>query len=303
MEKELPFSAEYVVRDLCGAQCKREMPNSKGELTVRCPLTNKWIEINVAKGGVWKCFRGCPDCPGNCGGGVLDFYNLFFGLKDRGEAFKAIEQSLGIKDNGTKEQYRKEHTVKPKIQKETADIEVRNKTYSEMLKILSLSDAHRKHLLGRGFTDEYIKKIGFRSVPQTGIESLCRILLNRGCQLEGVPGFYKTERGEMALACYGSGFFIPYRDDEGRIQALQIRRDLDINDKCSPEEKKEMKQQRYRWLTSSGKDGGSSASNYAYFTPPPSRITGKRKVAYATEGGLKAEAARCWPYLPQRDSM
>lgn len=290
MEREiLPFSAEYVIKDLCNAECKRDVPNSKGELIVRCPHTGKWIEVNVSKNGLWKCFRACQACPGNCGGGILDFYNLFFGLSSRSEAYFAIENSLGNTENKRKEEFRRENVTVAKRQEEIASIEIRDKAYTELLSRLSLSKAHRRHLHSRGFTDEYIDKMGFKSIPQTGMKSIAQLLINHGCQLNGVPGFY-SDGDTVALSCYGSGFFIPYRDEKGRIQGLQIRRDIDISDSLSEEEKKKLKQQRYRWFTSSGKDGGSSAKNYGYFAPMPAN---GKKIVYATEGGLKAAASAC----------
>lgn len=289
MERDIPFSAEYVIRDLCNAECQKQVPNSKGELVVRCPHTGKWIEVNVAKSGLWKCFRACQDCPGNSGGGILDFYNLFFGLQSRSEAFFAINNSLGNSINRQKEEYRRENVVVAKKQEDTASIEIRDKAYTELLKQLSLSQSHRQHLHSRGFTDEYIDEMGFKSIPQTGLKNIPQKLINHGCQLSGVPGFY-SDGNTVTMSCYGSGFFIPYRDEYGRIQGLQIRRDIDISDSLSEEEKKKLKQQRYRWFTSSGKDGGSSAKNYGYFAPMPAN---GKKVVYATEGGLKAAAAAC----------
>lgn len=286
---KLEIPPEYVVRDVCHAQCKRDCPNSKGELEVRCPLqSDKWIEINVAKGGVWKCFRECSNCPGNRGGGVLDFYMLFFDCNDRREAYKRISESMGTQEEVYER--RKSETMKPVKTVETASPEVRDKVYRAFLDKLPLSKAHKKDLRDRGLSDEDIAAMDFKSIPQNGLSMIAQELCAEGCSLKGVPGFYYNKKGRPQVNCHGSGYFIPYRDAKGQIIALQIRYDINLADAKTEEELAELKKKRYRLFTSSGKDGGAPSANVPFFGIPEKKHN--TKVVYVTEGGLKAATAQ-----------
>ena len=48
-------------------------------------------------------------------------------------------------------------------------------------------------------------------------------LLERGCELEGVPGFYRDkETGAWKLDIRASGIMIPDRNMSGEVEAIQI---------------------------------------------------------------------------------
>src|SRR5436309_15795230 len=49
-----------------------------------------------------------------------------------------------------------------------ADADMLNAVYSALLDRLSLADAHRQALQGRGLTDEVIDRAGYRSLPVRG---------------------------------------------------------------------------------------------------------------------------------------
>lgn len=284
---DFEFPPEYVIKDLCRAECKRERPTSKGELTVRCPIyKDKWIEINVANGGVWCCFRQCPDCPGNAKGGILDFYQLFFQCGSRKNAREQILESM--EKNAVSVKRRQEEVVKPKKLSPIANPDMVDKTYRAFLELLPLSKEHLKDLRKRGLSDEDIKVVGFRSVPQIGTTVIAHQLVNAGHVIKGVPGFYETN-GQPKMNCNGSGYFIPYRDSENRIIALQIRKDVKITDAMSEEDVLKVKKRRYRWFTSSGEESGCSASNVPFYGIPDKE---RKDVAYCTEGGLKASVAQ-----------
>lgn len=84
---DFPFTMEYVLRDVCNAELKRDRANGKGEVVVCCPLrSGKTFEVNLYK-EYWKCFKGCTDCPVNGKGGLLDLYRLYFHCEDKKEAY------------------------------------------------------------------------------------------------------------------------------------------------------------------------------------------------------------------------
>lgn len=52
-----PFSPDWGVQDVLCAEIKNKV-SRKGELAVRCPLNReKWFEVNIVKGGAWKCYK------------------------------------------------------------------------------------------------------------------------------------------------------------------------------------------------------------------------------------------------------
>ena len=45
---DFPFTMEYVLRDVCNAELKRDRANGKGEVVVCCPLrSGKTFEVNL----------------------------------------------------------------------------------------------------------------------------------------------------------------------------------------------------------------------------------------------------------------
>lgn len=280
-----PFNMDFVLRDLCQPKFRKEAPNKKGEVEIFCPLmTEKHFEVNV-RCETWNCFSKCAGCPANGGGGILDLYTLFFG-GSRKEAYDSIMRS--VDSNTAIVQKRIQQKLEPIQQTESLSHEKLDRTYRELLDVLSLSPEHRKDLEKRGFSQSDIVRMGFKSIPQTGIQTIPQYLKKKGCDIEGVPGFY-MKNGSPRICVGGSGFYIPYRDENGLIIGLQIRYDIEFTPDMTAEQIKEAKKRRYRWLTSSNEEFGTSAKNVPFWGMPGYPT---KNVAYATEGGLKASAAQ-----------
>ena len=286
---DFEFPPEYVITILCNAQIKKGSAiSSKGEITVLCPYTGKEFEVNLAKGGAWKCFRDCPNCPVN-GGGILDFYRLYHNCSSNKEALAEIRGNISPNERRDFASIKSEMIAKAPKTLPTLDSAALNRAYSAFLDELTLSKMHHQDLLNRGFSEDDIKAVGFKTIPQVGLKSIVAVLIQNGVELDGVPGFYR-ENKEVKMNIYGSGFFIPYRNEKGEIVALQIRRDIEIKDSMTKEQVKEAKTKRYRWLTSSGYENGACATNVPFYGIPGKEH--KKDVAYVTEGGLKASAAQ-----------
>ena len=290
--KEFDFPPEYVIHDLCHAQCDRGgRANQKGELTVICPVNpKKKFQINIANGGIWNCFKGCPNCPAaNKKKGILEFYCLYFNCSDTKEAYKQIKESMGQGEQKKKVAKRKSEMMKPIDTIETADPDILDKAYTALLDNLSLTEEHYKDLIKRGLSEQDIEDVKFRSMPQNGLITIAKAVEASGCTIKGVPGFYMEDQNPK-LNVFGSGYLIPYRNEKGQIIALQIRKDVTLTDDMSEEQKRDVKSRRYRWLTSSDKNGGSSATNWPFYGIQTKNTT--TNVVYATEGGLKAAVAQ-----------
>lgn len=282
---EMPYTMTYVL-DLCQAKIKKH-ENHKGEVEILCPLTeNKTFEVNVRKDN-WNCFRKCSDCPG--GGGILDLYMLFSGAKTRSQAHKEIMQSInGSVENANLARQMSAKHREPVKQSAKLSPEILNNTYQKFLDMLVLEPQHQADLKKRGIHATDIIRMGFKSVPgKERLDSIASALVKKGAILQGVPGFY-FEDGVPHIATFGTGYFIPYRNRDGMICGLQIRYDIKLDPK-DEEQNRKLKKRRYRWFTSSHKENGASGENLPFWGIPGRPVS---KVAYATEGGLKASVAQ-----------
>jgi hypothetical protein len=164
-----------------------------------------------------------------------------------------------------------------------ADIDLRNRVYTYFLKLLKLEERHKEDLLRRGLSELQVFNNMYKSVPQDPkyrwkvAKYVQKRLQELGKTLEGIPGFY-TRNGR-----YGSywdffappGYFIPVRDFQKRIQALQVRLD----------------EGKYIWFSSHGMPNGTSSHAPAHYTGGAGRV-------WVTEGPLKADVASCLMSTP-----
>lgn len=161
-------------------------------------------------------------------------------------------------------------------------------TYTALLNKLILKPVHRNHLCSekRGLTEEQIAQEGFKSTPPFYLcRSLTEQLINMGCTVQGVPGFYQHEDGYWTVNFNSitSGILIPCVSIDGLIQGMQILLDHPIKDRGAPSDKAGTK---YLWLSSSTKNMGTSSGSPVYFVGNPCART-----VYVTEGFLKAYIA------------
>jgi DNA primase len=166
-------------------------------------------------------------------------------------------------------------TPKVVIGTEQADADRLNAVYCAMLSHLKLSPAHGDELLvRRGLSDMTIAKNLYASVPDEVKGNRLARALARFFDLKGIPGFYRQE-GSWRLNTRSQGFYIPYRDERGRIVGLQIRRDRDAKPK-------------YLWLSSRDLPDGTPASACLHFSKPDIAERDDCEIL-VTEGALKAE--------------
>jgi hypothetical protein len=186
---------------------------------------------------------------------------------------------------------------------EIAPIEIRNAVYEEMirrspaLKYYSQLVEGPNGLLSRGLRESDAQNYG--ALPRTHKERASLALtLNKFLKVRfpeyavrsthaaiiGVPGFWQDEYGNLQLwnpRDYNMPLLvIPYRDEQGRIQACQLR--LHRNDLRTGEKK-------YRWLACPFSFRGASSGTPIHFTFKPADLP-PGKTVIITEGALKADA-------------
>ncbi len=101
---------------------------------------------------------------------------------------------------------------------EKADADRLNRVYTALLEKLKLNETHSEQLLeSRGLSDNAIARNLYASVPNRKKNFEIGMALSKHFDLEGVPGFYIQDEC-WALNINYSGFYIPYRDAQGRIR-------------------------------------------------------------------------------------
>lgn len=222
------------------------------------------VNVKVGHGGVCRCAK-CA-----AGGDKLDLYLLFHNPRlvstrstsesgsvyyrpseeDRHRGMKEIMEALHIRrsDPNFMRSVVKAKTAATTQQPQISSPEQRNVVYSSFLQLLKLTSAHRTALHDRGLTDQEIERMQFRSTPMFGRTQLAQKLIAQGLSLDGVPGFFKLSttdektgevHEEWSVYCPDPGYFVPIRNRDGLIVAMQIRLNKPTTDKA-----------KYRFFTS-----------------------------------------------------
>ncbi len=229
----------------------------------------------------WRCWH--------CGesGGMLPLYGKVHGISNSA-AYQEICDALAI--NGFSSEcrapaYQGKEPSPEDVPADKAPDEEIHRTLTALLSLLTLTPAHREHLQTvRGLTNDDIDGFGFKSSPPSRLcRTLTQRLIQQGCRVQGVPGFYVNDYGKWTVKFYTrtSGILIPLRGVDGLLHGLQIRLDHPIRDENDPPDKAGAK---YLPLSSTGKNQGTSAGTPVHFIGDP-----HARVVYVTEGALKAD--------------
>lgn len=269
VNSNLPCNIEQVI-DLVGIQVIR---NTGTQLHCRCPFCDdRKAHLNVRLNkDVFRCNR-CGK-----GGGVLHLYAYMYDIslnaayEELCRIFKAGDKSVR---RSTAKPVKK--TVKPLLPEwPLASVAVRDNTYSNLLSLLTLGSAHRESLLTRGLSKPEIERLGYRTTPAARLSKIVTMLLERGCELKGVPGFYCDEKtGQWKLDIRASGIMIPDRNENGKIEAIQMRLD-------------KVYKSKFNTLTSVDQYYGATAACCPHFVG----VTEDTRAVYLTEGVMKSDIA------------
>ena len=258
------------------------------------------INLRIRRPGRKSVYADCPFCGDTrgklnlnleknqfrcnyCGesGGAIAFYGKSHGLSNS-DAYREICEIL----YGSNNQRNYKAPAKKKIDlpesSELASVYDRNQTYEMLLSMLTLTDKHISDLIARGLSMDQIQKYGYKSTPAFGFDRLAKILIEKGCTVAGVPGFYERAEGIWSInfkSCC-SGILIPYRTMSGMIQAFQIRLDKPFTDEKG-------RKTKYIWLSSVDEEKGVSSKSPAHFVGNPC----DEDAVFVTEGALKADIA------------
>lgn len=281
--QDFPFDIMDVV-ELLHLKIRRRQANS---VYVDCPFCgDKRGKMNVnSTKNVWRC-NYCDEH-----GGMLALYAKVYGVTNS-DAYREICDALqtGSRAPEYKTGHKKKDEPEEVAQSDLADIQDIHQTLSLLFGMLSLTDAHHRHLQSekRGLNEEQIERLGYKSIPPPYLcRSLTKRLIAQGCTVQGVPGFYLGDDGEWTVKFYKrtSGILIPSRGVDGLIRGAQILLDTPIRDENDLPGKAGTK---YLWLSSSTKNMGVTSGSPVHFVGDPFART-----VYVTEGLLKADIAHC----------
>lgn len=269
LHNELPCSIRDVV-DVLGIPVIRDTGT---QLHCRCPFCDDrkaHLNIKVDK-DVFRCNR-CGE-----GGGVLHLYAAAMNIS-LAAAYEELSRIFQSGEAAGRRPFtdmpRKPAVVTP--ESELASSKSRDNTYRNLLSLLTLGATHRESLLMRGLSGNVIDQLGYRTTPAVRSGRIVAELLERGCELEGVPGFYRDkETGAWKLDIRASGIMIPDRNMSGEVEAIQIRLDRPYKSK-------------FNNLTSVDQYYGTTAACCPHYASDLHRAD----AVYLTEGVMKADVAQ-----------
>jgi hypothetical protein len=224
-----------------------------------------------------------------CGeyGGMLALYAKVYKITNS-EAYREISDALQTGKRSPEYEAQAVKTASLMQHSGLASIDEINKTFSHLFSMLFLSEAHRRNLRNRGLSDEQINRLGYKSTPTYySCQPLTDKLIQQGCTVQGVPGFYLGDDGKWTVkfSKMTAGMLIPVRGIDGFIRGAQIRLDIPIKNENEDAEKEGAK---YLWLSSSNKNMGVTSGSPVHFVGDPFART-----VYVTEGSVKADVAHC----------
>ena len=268
--RNFPYTMEQVAA-LLPLRVRHRKSNS---LDVDCPFckeTHGKMNINLGKQGF-----NCNRC--RVHGGMVELYAKYYNVSHH-QAHEELIAAICCQQPCDRQANPVQTVPRPAPQQvQRADAQTIDQTMRCLLELLPLTETHRRGLLRRGLTEEQIGQYLYRSTPAFGYRKLAGSLLEMGCQLEGVPGFYQTRDGDWTLACNPkcTGFFVPVISMDGLVRGCQIRLDHPFSGR------------KYIWFTSTDRRKGTSSGSPVHFVGDPAA-----SAVLITEGALKATIAHC----------
>ncbi len=264
---DFPFDI-YDVANKIGLVLKRQHNKSAD---YNCPFCDGIGKLNLnVEYNAYRCNK--------CGayGGMLDLFCKCTNVPDRKTAYRYLAVN-GSDDFSIQKREQRQATVSSIKEVPKADIDRLDFCYRALLDELELDTPHKWNLLERGLSEEAIQENLYKSVPVDTYNILVDKLLEKDCDLIGVPGFFTDINGEIRVNIHNHmcGFFVPVFNEKRQIQGMQIR--LDTMDT----------KRKYVWFSSAERINGCSSKS-------PVQISGDvfgSNAVYVTEGALKGQIA------------
>lgn len=137
-------------------------------------------------------------------------------------------------------------------ERQLIDISYRDKTNNVLLDILSLSNRHMRDLKDRGFTEDEIKSLRYRSVgyyDEMSCKDISDKVTERGARTIGVPGFCRNQMGEVEFLWTKPAILIPMVNFNRQINGFQIRKNDEVLKVFVNKDGKTEKEKKMKWLS------------------------------------------------------
>ena len=279
------YDFDYSIIDIISALGLTVRKYNNSVMYVDCP----WCEVNPTNGhdGTGKleiviAKNFCHCCRFDNGCVMLTLFSKVTGCTEK-EAHKKMLEYVGKAENKRKVEYNRKRIQEAlEVSESTsckAPDEVLDRTYRAFLGELKLKKKHYYELISpkRGLTLKTVNGFGFKSIPldKRNRRKVIENLLRKGCQLEGVPGFFVSKKGHWEFNAFSSGFFIPIINVRKQVIGMQFKPD-------NPKDEKN----KYICFSSPNKNHGASSGSPVHLT-----TTNLKSSIYLTEGALKADIA------------
>lgn len=276
-----PFKTEDVL-NLLGYS----IDSNRASVDIQCPFcksTKKKLNFDL-RSSFYRCNKN-PQHHGN----ILTFYANCLGISNK-EAYREITEKLKLNLNADM------HTpLKPerKIKEYEFDAEKTNSVFQQIIAHSWLSSKNRKSLLDRGFSNEDINRLGYKTLPERNGKEICKFTESLGIKdLSGVPGTFISKKGTWMLYHGKRGIIVPYHSFFNKLHGIQIRKDNDVLD--------DENDNKFYYLSSRYMHGGTSASQVAHYAGKFIKEDSGQEHLYIpngilvlTEGGMKADLFYC----------
>lgn len=201
----------------------------------------------------------CPFCFSNKGTMLLNTSNNSYICKNCEERGYSISLYAKCKYISNKSAYKiliqskadlKNNAINTIITNTKKNDEELDLVYQEFLNMLNLKPEHTMRLLKYGFDIKKIEEIGFKSIPtkEQEKERICKLLIDNGLDLRGIPGFYQNNRFRWTFKSH-DGIFVPVINN-CKIIGLRIHLD-----------KKYDMETTDIWFSSNQNNNGTNANN------------------------------------------
>ena len=192
-----------------------EVFSKKDIIYVKCPFCNLkkgTMKLNIANNSYI-----CKDCEAR--GYAIGLYAKCNYISNKEAYQRLINSEADISNNLTTSTI-----TNTKKNDEELDI-----VYQAFLDSLILDSNHTMKLLQYGFSIEEIDRIGFKTIPTKDSQKveICRKLIEKGFDLEGVPGFFIDKKFRWNFKSH-EGIFIPIFQN-CKLVALRIHLDKKYN--------------------------------------------------------------------------
>ena len=192
-----------------------ELFSKKDIIYVKCPFCNS--EKGTMKLNVTNNSYICKNCEAR--GYAIGLYAKCNYISNKEAYHKLINCDADISNNLVT-------TTTTNIRKNDEELDI---VYQAFLDSLILDSNHTMKLLQYGFSIEEIEKIGFKTIPTRDSQKveICRKLIEKGIDLDGIPGFYRDKKFRWNFKSH-EGIFIPIFQN-CKIIALRIHLDKEYN--------------------------------------------------------------------------